>query len=216
MKLHKSQQTDLDFLMPLEILDLCQFDRFDLDLELVGVSANGRNPSVKIWIDNQLVADQLIHSVTHFKFNKILDLTTDRINIRIEYYNKTDADTIVDSDGNITETQSLTLSRITINGVDIIKSNLIYRLGNYTMNLSPEKYKYYTNHGFNTGPTHSLGMYENGAWNLNMKIPILTNFVRLESFQELHEKWPNPELLMAIFNLISEIRTLEKTINERI
>jgi hypothetical protein len=215
MSLHHSQQTNLDHLLPEGITDYCRFDRFDFQLELSSTSAEGRWPTVNVWIDGKLAHSSKVIKQHEYTYSEILDMSLDAKVLEIEYADKTNQDTTTDADGEILENQSLTIKQLIVNGIDLIQNQTLYRLGDYTMYLPPEKRAYYIEHGYSVEPTHSLTMFENGKWRITMPLPITTNIVKLKAVQELHEKWPDPELLNAIVDTVNNIRRLEKLIKEQ-
>ena len=131
--------------------------------------------------------------------------------LKIEYYGKNNEDTVTGADGNIIENQSLEIKKILVNGVDIVADNLYTRLGSYNMFLDDQKRQYYQAHGYSIGPSHSLHMFENGCWQLDFDMPILQNLVKLNTHQQAHEKWPDPELLLEIYSAINTIKGLNTT-----
>lgn len=216
MPLHRSQQTNLDHLLDPEIIEYCRFDRFDLKLTLTATDADCRWPGIRIWNDGKIIADQSVtDGIFEFEYNEIVDMSRSNKVLEIEYYGKTDQDTITDSSGNIIQNQSLTIERLLINDIDIIENSTMYQLGNYTAELSPEKRAYYIEHGYSVEPTYSLNMFENGRWRLTIPLPILTTLVKLKAVQEAHEKWPDPELLNSIVTTVNNIRLLEKQLKEQ-
>lgn len=216
MPLHRSQQTNLDYLLDPDIIDYCQFDRFDLKLTLTATDADRRWPGIRIWVDGQVIADQQIaDGIFEFEYAQKVDMNCNNKVLEIEYYGKTDQDTITDTTGNIVQNQSVTIERLLINDIDIIENDTMYQLGNYTAELSPEKRAYYIEHGYSVEPTHSLTMYENGRWRLTIPLPVLTAIVKLKAKQETHEKWPDPDLLNAIVDTVNNIRSLEQKLKEQ-
>ena len=47
-------------------------------------------------------------------------------------------------------------------------------------------------------------MYENGYWQLDLKMPLLTHLVQLATVQDKHEKWPDDELLEILYDKITQ------------
>lgn len=215
MRLHKSQRTDLDYLLDNTVIEYCNFDRFDLNLVLSSTPAEKRWPTVKIWMDTELVAEKTVaNGKWHFDFSTKVDLERDHVCLEIEYVDKTDRDTVIDAQGSIVQNQSVTIEKIFVNDVDLLETNMIYTLGHYTPELSPEKTAYYLKQGYSIEPSHTLTMYENGRWQMRMPLPISTNFVRTMAKQEAHEKWPDPELLTNIIKTVNTIRDLERKIKK--
>lgn len=215
MTLHHSQQTDLDHLLPFDIIEYCRFDRFDFKILLTATPAQGRWPTVKIWLDGKVLLSSTVEEQLEYTYSETLDMNLSEKILEIEYVGKTDKDTVTNDTGSIVENQSLTVKQVIVNGIDIIANETIYRFGNYTMDLPPEKRAYYIEHGYSVEPTHSLDMFENGHWRMHFPIPITTNIVKLKATQELHEKWPDPDLLNAIVDTVNNIRRLEQKLKEQ-
>jgi hypothetical protein len=205
-------QSNLDVLIPANILESCQLDRFDMTIIFRAAAVEGRWPRVRITVGDQQVIDKEINDQEEIKFSTRLDLSDYHFDIKIEYYGKTNKDTKLIS-GKISENQYVEIEKFIINDIDIIATNIIYSLGHYHMLLPKEKFEYFKLHGHETGPTHSLSMFENGYWLLVMRAPILTQFVKFKSKNEKHViHWPNNELLNEIYDTILYIRKLEKQI----
>lgn len=216
MPLHRSQQTKLDYLIPADLIEYCRFDSFDFRLNLTATSARGNWPTVKIWLDKKLIASGTV-GIDGFEYSyaEQLDMSLSRKVLEIEYVGKTNNDTVVDATGNILENQSLSISSLIVNKVDIVNNDIIQMLGNYTMNLDPEKLKYYQENNISLEPTTDLDMYENGYWQLTFPIPIVTNLAKIKNKEDPNEKWPDPVLIGEIVNTIHDIRQLEQKLKER-
>ena len=197
---------NLDHLIPDQITSLMQLKRFDFELNVSTTACDGRWPWVKVTIENEVVFDNCIIESQKISYSNEFDVN--ELAVSIEYYNKQDNDTTVDSTGQIVENQSVTISNLTVNGIDIVKTQLIYRLGMFYQKLSTAKQKYYTDNGFDTGPSHTLFLCENGIWKLNFKLPVVQHLVKLKARQAPGTQWPNPELLSEIHTLIQDIRRL--------
>lgn len=216
MPLHKSQQTNLDYLLDPSIIEYCKFDRFNLKLRLSATAVDQRWPSINIWMNDKLITDLVVtNGSSEFEYNTIVDACQDQIVLEIEYHGKTNDDTVADPTGKIVQNQSVTIEQILVNNVDIIETNIIYQLGNYTAELSQEKREYYIKHGYSIEPSQVLTMYENGRWKLKMSVPVLTGFVKMITKQESHEKWPDSELLNNIIDTVKNIKNLERKIKEQ-
>jgi hypothetical protein len=207
-------QRNLDFLIPPQILKLCSLDQFDFRLKLKATPIDNRFPRARIIINDQIIVDREIQTIDTIEYSTRLDLSNPNFKIKIEYYGKTNRDTKVSQSYEIIENQSLEIVECLINNIDIVASNIIYSLGYYYMSLPPEKYNYFKANGFDTGPTHSLSMFENGYWELNLTAPVSTQFAQFKSKYEKHvNNWPNNALLNEIYTTIENIRFLEKQLN---
>ena len=199
---------NLDFLIPESIIDLIEEKTVDLELVLTGAPCQGRYPKVKIHFNNVVVFDDTIIDQTVVKFTKNI-VNLKNLNIGIEYYNKLAFDTYVDKEGKILENQSLKINNFKVNDYDIVEYGIIYGLGKYSLNLSEDKKQYFIEHNIDMRDNHSLEMFENGQWNIELKFPIAQNFCNLKSVHLKHELWPNQKLLNEIYQSIKNIRSLE-------
>lgn len=216
MNQHPSQQTNIDFLVPDHIIDHCAFDRLTIDIKLSGTSAVDDYPMARIKVNSKTIFDGVVENKEELSFETSLDLMNDNlVLLEIEYYGKKKHHTTVNNaDRTIQENQMIELSDLIINDVDVIKTNILYSIGQYEMFLTDEKREYFINNGYDTGPTHSRQMFENGKWKIDIPVPVLTGFCKIASFQDPHEKWPNPELMQELFDRIKNIRNLEAKLNE--
>jgi hypothetical protein len=192
----------LDHMIPSHIIDMMDLNSFEFSLILDSTSANGAHPRVSVKVDDVTIYDDVVGT------NPITFSTKSSMhesNVEIFYYNKTQSDTVVGPNGEILEDQSVTIKSMTVNGVDIVSSGIIYNLGHFHPKLSAEKQQFYKTNGIDAGPSHTLNLHDNGHWELKFKFPVITNFVKLKAFQETHEKWPDNELLNAIYDTISRI-----------
>lgn len=202
----------LDNLIPKQILDACEFDRCKVYLELTATSARNEWPTVRFKVANVIVYQGPVEGSRIIEYDSRLSIKECQFDL--EYYGKENKHTVVDQ-GQLVENQAVTISKFEINDIDIIKTNLIYSLGNYQMKLSPEKTAYFVEHNIPTGPSHSLYMSENGNWILNVTMPLVTHFVRCKTYYEPHaELWPDIKLLNDIYNTVNNIRRLESLIDD--
>lgn len=200
---------NLDHLIPESIVQLMQLNRFDFVLDLMASPCNNRWPKVKVTIGTELVFDDYVIGSQQVKYNRNFNNIND-LSVFIEYYNKQDDDTLLDASGQISENQSVIISGLIVNGIDLIKTQIIYNLGMFYQNLSAEKQQYYVDNGFNVGPSHTLHLCENGIWRLKFQFPVMQQFVKHKAVQLSSEQWPNPGLLSEIYTLIQDIRKLTK------
>lgn len=215
MNQHPSQQTSIDFLVPDQIIDYCSFDRFTMDIKLIGIPADEDHPMACIRVSDKIIFDGVIEQEENLSFETSLDLmNSDSVVLEVEYYGKEDRHTVVDQNGHIKENQMIELDKLAINDVDVIKTNILYSIGQYEMNLPEHKRQHFIDNGYEVGPTHSRQMFENGKWTINVPVPVLTGFCKITSVQDPHEKWPDPELMQEIFNRIKNIRELELKLDE--
>jgi hypothetical protein len=196
----------LDNLIPTAIREKCNSTEVQIEIILAATSANGRWPSIRLLVNSEQAINKTADSpIITIDYSAEI---SNKVCLELEYYGKTADDTVV-SNGNIIENQSIEILGLVINGIDVVKNSLIYKLGEYTMVLSPEKHKFFTDNGINTGPSHSLMMAENGSWKLTLEVPILAYLIKLSNPYFKHERW-NHSNLDEIYNVINEIRELEQ------
>ena len=205
-------KSELTNAVPKEVLDLCQLDKFDLQLHLKGSACQGRFPIVDVLVEDEVIFSGPVENETISFSSKMTDC--DNVKIDIRYKEKLPTDTEVDDQGNIIENQAVHIEEIVINNVNLIESEVIYQLGQYEMFLEPEKKEYYISHGFDIGPSHSLEMAENGVWSLTIPVPVLGGLCKLVTQTELLEEWDKYSLINRMYEKIKNIRRLEKKINE--
>ena len=207
-------QNNLDSLIPDHISDIVSISLNTLDIVITvqAHSAADNWPKIRLIVNSDIVMDkQLIESISTIDYSTIANFDT--AEIKLEYYGKTEKDTII-SNNEIVENQRIEILKFELNGVDIVQNECIYNLGNYNKHLSPEKYQYCLEQGIDVGPSKSLAMFENGYWQLDVGIPILPWLTKLQSPYSTHERWPDQDLLTAIHNTIIEIRELESRLTK--
>lgn len=196
---------NLDHLIPESVVRLMKLDQFEFSLVLLATPCQGRWPKVKIAVGQEIIFNDVIFKKEHISYKNTFN-NIKELGVSIEYYDKQDNDTTVDTVGNIIENQSLTISELNVNGIDIVKTQIIYNLGKFYQNLSIKKQQYFLENGIDIGPSHTLCLFENGVWKLLFKFPIMCHFVKYKTHQAPSERWPNPVLLTQIYNLVEEIR----------
>lgn len=174
-------------LIPKEIIDLMNLNRFDLRIYLDAKSAQETWPMVKIEVNNQIIFDDLI--VEHQEICYSLGSTENKVTVKIFYYGKTQDHTVVEN-GSIVEDQHVVISKILINDVDIVEKNIVYNCGCFHTE---------------SGTSHTLGLYSNGYWQLEFELPIYNFFTKLKGHRESWEKWPDPELINSLLTTLKNI-----------
>jgi len=198
----------LDFLIPPGILSLIDEDKLELAISLSATSARGVWPRARIWLDDVIIDDQQInkHATINYKLPKKLK---DTVILKIEYLDKTSDHTVVDESGQIIENQSLNIDSLFINNVDVVKTQIIYKLGVYTRILSESTLQYFRDHGIDYGPSHSLTMTENGSWDINLTFPVTKQIIELTAIRKKHELWLDDDILSEINDTINQIRNAQ-------
>ena len=202
---------NLDFLIPPRINSLLKLSNFNFKINISPLKLLQKCPQFRVIINDEVVIDEELSESKNFTYNTNYDTDRD-IKVIIEFYGKKDKDTVVSSTGVIVENLGIVINQIFVNDIDIIKSKIIYNLGQYSYNLSPAKLEYFKSKGINTQPNHSLNMSDNGYWTLNLKTPVLKQFTGIRSIHEKHvTNTPDNYMLNDIYNTILNIRSLEKT-----
>ena len=181
--------SNLDYLIPKEIIRNCDLELLNMELVLTSTSANGQWPKARIIVDGKIIDDLVIEETATIKYKTTLDKDKKTINLAIERYGKTNKDTVISATGDILENQELTISKWILNEVDIVHSNLIYALGKQTRFLTPEQRAYFIEHGISTDPSSSLCMGENASWDITLVLPVLYGLCTISSHYEKHMNW---------------------------
>jgi hypothetical protein len=191
--------------IPADILKIMPGNQVNLELELHAHDCQRRWPNVQVLLGTNLIYNgPVIDSQLITASINITDPSTELI---VVMYGKTEQDTVVGTDGNILQNQSLHISKLVLNGVDIIKNNFVYK-GSFKMVLSAEKTEFFRNNNIST-QTADYNFYENGTWTLPLELPILTGLVRSVSTTEAYEKIDYHSTMTDIINKIN-IFTEEK------
>lgn len=204
---------ELDFVIPEELIDLIDEDRFDLQIKLSGFKFKNKLPRVKIMLNDQILASESVTECYEFKYSTKI-IPKEKYCLSLEFYNKLDNDTLTDENGNIIENLGFQIKSIIINDIDLVATKIIFNLGEYTPKLSDNKLKWFIENNIPHGPNKTLGIFENGIWKINMVAPMLSHFVQFQAFIEKHELWPNLPLLNEIYNTINNIKLLEQQLNK--
>lgn len=201
-------RTDLNSLLPLEIIECINESRFDIVVNFKGTKFKNKFPKIKIIFDNQVLDNITIVDSFQYKYSTKLEIGKN-YNLEFDFYNRLDTDTILDSNGQIVEDLGVHLDSITINDIDIIKNKLIFNLGEFTPRLSSKKLQYYKENNIAISSRKSLHITENGIWKISFQAPILGYLNQFMTFFESHEFWPNDKLMQDIYATINNIRKME-------
>lgn len=201
---------NLEALIPQKILDLCEFDRFDVELILQSTAAAERWPRVQILIDNKVVRDETVCQRSLLQIRHRLDQNQKQVRFDLRYLDKTSGDTIIDQKGQILQNKTVEIIGLRINDVDLISTNLVYGFGHFIMDLTDEQKHYFQTHSINYGPSHSLLMSDNGTWSWQLPVPILSGFVSRSSLYQKHEKWFDSDLYHKIYTKIQDVLLLQE------
>ena len=191
--------------IPADILKIMPNNQVDLELELHAHDCQQRWPNVQVLLGTNLVYDGPVTGSQMVTAS--MDITDSSTELIVVMYGKTEQDTVVGQDGNILQNQSLHISKLILNGVDIIKNKFVYK-GLFKMVLSAQKTEFFKNNNIPT-QTRDYNFYENGTWTLPLELPILTGLVKAVSTTEAYEKIDYHSTMADIINKIN-IFTKEK------
>lgn len=194
---------NLESLIPKEIAEIMNLNRFDVEMQLISTQANGIYPKIRVKLDELTIADMRLSGDNIITYKTILDLNTS-VNLKIEYYDRSDKDTVT-VNGKIIEDQSITIKRLLLNDVDIVKSNTIYALGKYVPSFSQDKINYFKENNIEYGPSDTLTMMENGIRTLQLQVPLLPQLIQLQTYHKKLSSWPNDRLINNILDEIDRI-----------
>lgn len=186
------------------MLSLLTSKHIDVEIQATPYQANGEWPHVIVRLNDLEIHNNKSHSI-----HVISSGYGDTVKLEIELANKLDRHTKLDHQGNIVENQHVTIDSVVINGVDLVRTRLIHRVGCYTMNLTENKKQYFETVGISTAPTTSLSMYENGTWTMNFQQPVLSYLSALQAQIEPWEQGNWQHLSMEIYKHIEICKELE-------
>jgi len=198
-----------DYLIPPHIIEKMALDCVDFELKLICAPARNIWPHVKVSINNDIIFDGIVEQQGTIKYSNKHEPGT-VVRLHIEYLDKTDEHTVVDDQKQIVENQWVKIESLLANDVDLVSTNLIYNFGCYFLKLSDTKKQFFKQQGYETETSHSLQMFENGSWILDLKVPILPELIKLKAFYEKHENWPDDKFMTSMYN---SIQAIEKLIN---
>ena len=177
---------------------------------LTAQSAHDKWPCVRLQVDETIVYNGPIQGKKKISYSARSHVDQENCTIHIEYYNKSQQDTVVDEHGNIIENQSVSIVSIVANGVDLVQTNIIHRgFGQYTMKLDDDKRQYFINNNISVGPNTSLHMFENGVWCINLKLPILSFITGQHDIVEPWERVQVEELVKTLYDQYLVCKELE-------
>ena len=191
---------NLDYLIPQEILSLIQDDLLEIELELEGFACQDRWPVVELKVQEKIIFSGQVKNTLIIQHKE--QSNSAKVNLDLDYVNKTDNDTTVDDTGKIIENQKIEIKKWCINNMNIVKNNIIHSgIGQYTPNLSPQKYQYFVDNGFPTGPSTTLSMTENGQWKIELESPI-TGFLLNKSYGKVpvHQQFELDSIIKDVYD----------------
>lgn len=202
--------TNLDHLIPLEIHSLLNCDLIDVKILLQGHAAQSQWPNVTVRVNNVVVYSSAVIGLQEISYQTRADQLTKSCIVNITYHSKQNNDTVVDSNGVIVENQFVEIAELWLNGVDVVANGMIHQnIGQYTMQLDQHKQQYFEEHNISTVPTTNTRMFENGVWNIELDLPILSSLTAKHNFVESWEEVDSAELVDQMFELFTACQALE-------
>jgi hypothetical protein len=199
---------NLYHLIPKQILDFLNCRHIKLKLELLGTPAEDRYPHVRIIVDQQTIKETVVVGLQSYEYEFDIPDYQDYFTLDIVYYNKKDNDTVV-VQGQIIENQNISLNHIFINEIDLVETGVIHQdIGDYTMQLTNEKYQYFLDNNININPTTSLSMYENGVWSIRIGMPVWSFLTKKQQNIEIAEQIDIQPILKEIYQTVLSCKKL--------
>lgn len=182
-----------------KLLDQLNDKSIQIQLEMSATPCQNKWPKCRIYLDDKLKFDNEIQEsrVITIKEHSLDSIVT----FKIEFYGKTNRDTVVNSDGKILENTSLHIRKCKINGANIIDNGFIMS-GKYKMSLNDDKKQYYDDHGY-AQESNDYHFYENGSWSLDLAVPVLKGIIEKVRILETFESIPYQNTLEEIYKKIS-------------
>lgn len=170
-------------------------------INLEGHCVQNRWPKMTITVDGNIAHDGDVQGQLQVNYTAKAQTNQKKCCIDLQYRDKTDADTLVTTQGEIVENQSVNLLALWINGVDIVKTQAIHQgIGQFTMCLPEHKKLYFQQHGISTQPNTHTHMYENGIWHIELALPLLST---LTGLQNQVEPWEQVDV-KSLVSLLAE------------
>jgi hypothetical protein len=192
--------TNLDHLLPKEILEKVNSKSLELSLSLHGVDCLESWPKCRVLVNDLEIFDGIVTDQQIIKYSKVFSSNEQSVTIKIIRYGKTDTDTKITSDGTIINNQILSISDLILNGINAIENNLIYK-GIFNMQLLPNKQEYFLKNNIKT-QINDFHFYENGVWELYLELPILTYIINTRKKLETYETIGYKQIMLDIINKI--------------
>jgi len=184
--------------LPQDILEKANSKTLELALSLLGIDCCGSWPKCKVLINDLEIFNGTVIDKQIIKYSKNFNINERSVTVKIVRYSKTNADTKTTSDGKITDNQILSIDELTLNGINAIENNLIYK-GIFNMHLSPDKQEYFLKNNIDT-QTNDYHFYENGTWELYLELPILTYIINTRKKLETYETIGYKQIMLNIIN----------------
>lgn len=184
-----------------------------MKLTLEGKAANCAWPAIQIKVGGEeIFSGEVVNDIV---VSGTVE-TEEKFDILIDYQNKKDHDTVVDDNGNILENQLIEIKEISVNGIELVRSGLIYRgIGCYNMTLTPYKKEQLELHNQSTAASCNLVMTENGTWKISLEHPTHTFLTRCWTEPEQEARIGLHSVFDEIYDCVERCLELEKKINER-
>ena len=177
-----------------EIQELLKDDtQYSIALGLVGVPARGNYPKVKVLINNAEVWNGVVSNTSLSFTPTILENV---LNVKIEYFDKNDNDTIVEN-GVIVENQQLKIDYLDCNHVRIAGQDIVdISLTNY--NLTDSQKQAYTANNAHWENIKTNILYNNGVWEINLKKPMVATLIKQKQIIKNIFEIPHTDVLSKL------------------
>ena len=187
---------NLNNLLSAEISEKLRKKNLEISLTLSAKDCDGRWPRCQVLINDKIIFDDEIKKTADIVYKNNFDYDDNHVNFVINRYGKTDSDTKIDTNGNIIDNQMMEITKLMLNGIDIIKNNLIYQ-AKFVMDLSDNQLKYFKNNNI-PSENHDYHFYENGQWTLQIGLPVLTYIINITKTTETFEQIPYSDVMNEI------------------
>lgn len=148
---------------------------YQVTVALVGSPANSRYPQVRLLVNGTVIWSGSVNEKTVLTFPSLY-VVENFFNLQIEYYGKTDNDTVI-KDDKIAENQSVRINGITINDVNIVGYDLMaYSSTDYS--LTDSQQAAYNSNGFQWKNVKTDTLWDNGIWKLSLDKPVIASLIR--------------------------------------
>lgn len=187
---------NLNKLLPPELIEKLGQKDLELKLTLSAKDCENRWPKCQVFINDEMIFNDQVKNTVEILYKNHFTDADKQVNFTINRYGKTDSDTKIGKDGNIIANQMLEITSLMLNGIDIIKNNLIYQ-AKFVMDLSPNQVKYFESNNipFENQDYH---FYENGKWTLQIGLPVLTYIINITKTTETFEQIPYSDVMKEI------------------
>lgn len=192
-------------------MECLNLSSIDIKIVLQGFNSNDVWPLAKIKVDDVCIHDGIVQNLQYYSYQSQANDEQKTCRIAIEYYGKNDLDNELDNEYKLVKTQSLLLKQIQINSVDIIKTGHIHQdLGCYKIFPNSKNVDYDTPQEHMITGTTNIHMFENGVWQLDINVPLLSTLAKKNPVIEPWEDINVGQLIGEFLDRIKICQSLEK------